>query len=450
MLKTFKNILKEHNVQKQSVVAAVSGGADSLCLLLMLNQVKKELDLHITCTHFNHNLRGTESKQDQIFVNELCQKFNIDFITIDWQQPKSSEDECRKARYDFLYQVAKQQNQAIVMTGHTQSDLAETFLLNLARGSGAQGLCSLNILSPMLQAKEITLLRPLLKFSAQDTRAYCVAQGIEARYDSSNNNLAYKRNLIRQQILPLLKDINPRVEEAIAQSAAIIHGHNSCIRQQAQKMADKLFNEKNSSYLEIAKEAFLSLPVPIAKEVAREALKRLLGSLKDIESKHIDLIIEATAKKNGSALSLPQNWQMLVSYDKFIFCLQKDDPPPLQATTIGMGEQVLFGQYVFTLQKTEQVPLKLDINHDIFWLENGQRLSIRPPHEGDRLLITTGSKKVSDILGEAKIERRQRMLIPLVTQDDIPLWLCGIQKSYKKYKKHNGQMAILSLAPKNN
>ena len=448
MLKIFKNILKEHNVQKQSVVAAVSGGADSLCLLLMLNRVKDELGLQIICAHFNHNLRNTESKQDQVFVQELCQKLGIAFVTADWPQPKNSENECRKARYEFLYEVAKQQNQAVVMTGHTQSDLAETFILNLTRGSGAQGLCSLNISSPMPQSAEIILLRPLLKFSTQDTHAYCAGQGIEARYDSSNNNPIYRRNLIRQQILPLLKNINPQIEEAVAQSAAIISEQHNYIKQQAQKLTAKLLSEKNSNNLEMDRESFLSLQMPIAKEVVREVLRKLLGSLKDIESKHIELIITASRGKNGSILSLPQGYQMVISYKKLIFCHQDDIFLMPQEVNIGVDEQVLFGQYVFTLQKIARTPLVLAPEQDVFWLENGQKLIIRSPQEGDRLPITTGSKKVSDILCETKIERRQRMRIPLVTQDSIPLWLCGIRKSHEKYKKQQGQMTVLSFTLK--
>jgi tRNA(Ile)-lysidine synthase len=240
-----------------TVVIAVSGGADSVSLLLALCELKKrgKLDLRLVAAHFNHELRGSESDADEEFVRGLTIKHKIEFATDRAGKLLSDgnlEQNARAARYDFLTRTAGNVEAFAVVTGHTINDQAETFLMNLIRGSGPAGLSGMKPIrilaedgekgrkgdgekdvqstdlplspSPLLPFSAFPLLiRPLLTWAKRiDTEGYCVDSGVEYRYDTMNEDTAFKRVRIRKILLPLLADFNPNIIETLAQTAGLM------------------------------------------------------------------------------------------------------------------------------------------------------------------------------------------------------------------------------------
>lgn len=190
------------------VVVAVSGGTDSTALLLLLADLVDELGLVLHVAHFDHRVRRTGAADAQ-FVADLAARVGATVRAGRADDVPKSEDDARRARYEFLRRVAAEHGGARIATGHTRDDQAETVLLHLARGSGIAGLAG------MRPSRE-GIVRPLLAIGREDTVAVCAAAGIEPRQDPTNRSLRYARNRIRRKVLPELAAINPQAAAAIA------------------------------------------------------------------------------------------------------------------------------------------------------------------------------------------------------------------------------------------
>ena len=238
----------------ETFVIAVSGGADSVSLMLALHELRerKKLENRFIVAHFNHNLRGNESEKDAEFVRGLTTELNFEFVC-KIQNSKfkiqnelgNLEENARNARYEFLTETARNLHAKYVLSAHTLNDQAETFLMNLIRGSGLEGLGGMKTLrslkskarSPKSKERldatenlqietpnaEIQLVRPLLNWAKrEDTENFCHLNEIEFRHDAMNDDLKFNRVRIRKILLPMLKDFNPKIIETLAQTAEIL------------------------------------------------------------------------------------------------------------------------------------------------------------------------------------------------------------------------------------
>ena len=250
----------------ERVVCAVSGGADSMCLLhLVWSQ-----GCDVTAAHFEHGIRGEESLRDAKFVEDWCVEHGIPVIIEHGDVPayaeesgKSLEEAARELRYEFLSRTAEKIGADHILTAHTRDDNAETMLFNLIRGSGTMGLRG-------IPRSRGLILRPLLQVSRAEIEAYLEDNQVPHVEDSSNQSDAYTRNLIRHRIMPLLREINPRFPEAAARTAALAARDEDCLSQMA---ADFINNELRDESLPLA--AFNALHPAIASRVARELMPGL-------------------------------------------------------------------------------------------------------------------------------------------------------------------------------
>jgi len=210
----------------KSIVAAVSGGADSVSLLLALHDLvnRKKLAIRLVAAHFNHKLRSLESDVDEEFVRVLCSRLKIELAlgTEYISSEGNLEQNARDARYSFLSNTAENLGAFAVVTGHTVNDQAETFLLNLIRGSGPDGLGGMRPVR-QLDGTHALLVRPLLSWAKRkETEGFCREMEVEYRYDTMNEDTAFKRVRIRKILLPLLEDMNPNIIETLASTAALM------------------------------------------------------------------------------------------------------------------------------------------------------------------------------------------------------------------------------------
>ena len=225
------HFIQEHHLvsHQQKLVVAVSGGPDSVCLLHIMVRLQGELDIRLHVAHLNHQLRGTESEADAQYVSNLAQQLGIPASieqravkSYQNQQRVSLEEAAREVRYAFLAQVAESIGASRVAVGHTIDDHIETILLHLIRGTGTRGLRGLLSSSQWQSTGDnLTVIRPLLPVSRDETASYCHHHQLMPRLDSSNLSLSQLRNRIRHQLLPQLKSYNPQVAEALLRTARI-------------------------------------------------------------------------------------------------------------------------------------------------------------------------------------------------------------------------------------
>ena len=282
----------------KTIVVAVSGGADSVSLLLALDELKKanKIDARIVAAHFNHRLRGDESDADEAFLRELASETKIELAVghSTLSIKTNIEQNARVERYDFLQRTAANLKAVAVLTAHTVDDQAETFLLNLIRGSGLQGLSAMSPIRRLSTAEpDVALVRPLLAWARRsDTEAYCHELGVKFRSDTMNEDESFARVRVRKILIPLLKDFNPKIVERLAETARLLRS--------------ELPDDRHMSPEPLKTADLLPMPPAGLKTLLRGWLAANRGDLRGIELKHIEAIERLIhGRKSGKTVELP-------------------------------------------------------------------------------------------------------------------------------------------------
>jgi tRNA(Ile)-lysidine synthase len=226
------------------LIVAVSGGADSLALLHILAHLRSIYPLGLIAATLNHGLRP-EAADEVAFVQQMAAAWDVPCIAGHVQLGTVGiEAAARKARYDFLAEVAQSTDSYAIATAHHADDQTETILMHLIRGSGVQGLVGMHMNAPLPYHPEYMLLRPLLSFSRASIDAYCAEHGLEPRQDKSNFDTHYRRNAIRHEIVPRLRQLNPQFDSALARLAKIVGAEEAFMQEQ--------FKTSHLSHIEFA------------------------------------------------------------------------------------------------------------------------------------------------------------------------------------------------------
>lgn len=300
-------------VEHDSLVVAVSGGMDSVALLDALVRIRQrgKLPMKLIVAHLNHMLRGEDSDGDEIFVRNLAAEHELDCLTeqiavadVAFDEKQNLEATARRLRYEFLERAAEQFAANLVCTAHTLDDQAETILMRMLRGTGAEGLAGVHEVRPLGQS--VTLIRPLLGITREEVVAHCQNYGLEFRHDCSNDSTEFTRNRVRHELLPLLKSFNPRVNQTLIRLAELISDDESFLRQAA---AEALAETRQGAGLSIKR--LMKHPLAIRKRVLRQWLSQIRGGLQRIEAVHLAAIERLIAAgKSGRIIELPGGWQV--------------------------------------------------------------------------------------------------------------------------------------------
>ena len=311
--------------REKLLVVGVSGGPDSVCLLHLLVGLKERLGISLHVAHLNHVLRGMESEADAQYVSELAERLGIG-VTLEQRDVKSYQSEhglsleeaAREVRYHFFAEVASSVGTDRIALGHTADDQAETILMRLVRGSGVYGLQGMQPLTQWesLADTRLMVVRPLLEVSRKEVEAYCQQHALTPRIDSSNLSSSYFRNRIRNELMPLLQSYNPRINEALLRTADSLAVDLSFLEQQVSQIWDKVVREGGEAIILNAKE-LIPLHPALQRYLLREAVRRLLGNLKDIEWRHIEKMMEALSMRAGKRLNLPRGLSFYIEREEF-------------------------------------------------------------------------------------------------------------------------------------
>ncbi len=319
LTKFARRLLREWRVlglpnSKQPVIVAVSGGADSVALLLSLDELRRaeKLEIEIVVAHVNHKLRAAASDADARWVGALARrlghKFVVHNIDVGKRVEKSKdnlEQAARNARYEFFAAAAKSRKSKFVLTAHTMNDQAETILLNLIRGSGIDGLSGIEPVRPLQSGSKVRLARPLLSWARrQDTEEYCQRAAIDYRQDEMNLDDAFTRVRIRNELLPSLEQFNPKFVETISRSAEIVREDSSALDLAATELLGQSIDNGTSQSL--LGDVLRTAPIAVRRRAIRLWLARQRGNLRRIERAHIVAIENLLlSTKSGRTIQLP-------------------------------------------------------------------------------------------------------------------------------------------------
>jgi tRNA(Ile)-lysidine synthase len=441
-----------HYIQKRSLfspgvtlLVAVSGGADSVCLLHLMLQLHKELDVKLQVAHLNHKLRGEESDDDAWYVVDLAHRLGVP-VTMDTRDITayrerrrcSLEEAAREVRYNFLAEAARKSGASCVLVGHTRDDQVETILMHIIRGTGIAGLRGLQdraTLRPGENGSPLAVVRPLLEVARQETVDYCRRSKLEPRNDSSNESHVFLRNRIRLELLPVLRNYNPQIDAAVLRLAAIAADQVSYIEAQASTLWNEIAQTEGSTVYLDKKEMLKLLPT-MQRHLFRMAIEQLAGNLRDIEADHIEAMLNLLSSPAGKSLCLPHDLKLLVEYGRLIltFTGTSSCPFPLLENEISLtipGETLLPGWKV-TVGIGKKI-VSADTNGEnnftaSFDLDKtGKQLLVRARKRGDRFqpLGMKQTKKLQDFMVDARIPRTWRCRVPLLCSPQQILWVVG-------------------------
>lgn len=316
---------------EQTVLAAVSGGADSTSLLLALHDLRKrkKLNLRFIIAHYNHNLRGTDGEQDAQFVKNLAEHFDFELALGAGKVSNQGnlEQNARNERYQFLRETAEILHASIVLTAHTINDQAESILLNLIRGSGLEGLCGIKSKREIDERSEIMLARPLLNWAKRsDTEIFCLENKIEFRHDAMNEDLSFKRVRVRKILLPVLKELNPKIIETLAKTACLLREDYATLQKLVEQNNEspQYNNSKNNSSIQQEKYLLIKDLIDIFPSMRRLILRKWLknerGGLRLLTTKHFEAIEQLIiSRKSGRLVQLPGGEFIVKEKGKLIF-----------------------------------------------------------------------------------------------------------------------------------
>lgn len=432
-----------------NVIVALSGGADSMSLLHFLSKHAEYYGINVYAAHLNHMLRGAESERDYNFVNDYCDvsgiklfSRNSDISALAAKRGIGLEECGRQERYAFFEELCEQMANTVVATAHTSSDNAETVLLNITRGCGTDGLCGI----PPVRGK---IIRPLIKCSRTDVEKYCKENSISFVTDSTNLQDDYNRNKIRLKVIPVLKQINPSVEEAVNRLSDIASMNAAYISKAA---ADEYIRCENSVGLSVDKLRQCS------KEIIGDVIKYAVDKNFNIaaEKKHIGLIEKIISDGHG-AVELKKNMTVRIKKGSMIFEIIKDNSleecSPFIETALKLDNSFLYNgkifyfspKFDFTEKNKNKINKKLlnqCLSCDIISCDT----VIRHRKSGDtfRPLGRGCTKTVKKLFNEMNVPVNQRDKLLVAAKGSIVYWIenIGVSEDALCCDKNNGYFCI--------
>jgi tRNA(Ile)-lysidine synthase len=320
-----------------------------------------------------------------------------------------------------------------VAAGHTRDDHIETILMHLIRGSGTRGMRGLQPSTLWRSgADSLTIIRPLLELSHEETEGYCRQHRITPRLDASNLSLSPLRNRVRQQLMPLLESYNPAVAEALLRTGRIADDDITFLDAQVAQLWDKVIRQEGKTIV-LDRAGFERTAPALKRYLLRAAVERLLGSAKDIEMRHIEEMMSLANKAAGKRLSLPGGLTFAVEYDRYLLTPDPTTLSPLPKLEGEFplnipGETRLPGWRVeATIIKREEISEKDDLTTYLDPAKSGDRLTVRARRRGDRFqpLGLAQSKKLGEFMIDAKIPQTWRGRVPIVCSGEQILWVVG-------------------------
>lgn len=415
----------------QRVAVAVSGGADSMVLLHVLNQLQQTRGFTLLALHYEHGIRGAQSEEDMRFVQQACERLGVPLLTERGDAPGFAkaqglnlEEAARKLRYDFFLRCCEVQGIDRVAIAHHRDDLAETFLLHLIRGSGPQGLQAM----PYMRGG--IFIRPLLDVTRSEIEAYAEERGIAFRQDSTNEDVRYSRNFVRLQVLPQLRKLNPEVTGAIARAGRILEEEQQLLAEYTLREYAAIAQEQPGR-VALQLEALRQLPSAMRRRVLRKAVERCVGTLKDVGSAAMEQLEQlAVQGATGKVFSLPGIFFAQINYTLLILTKKMYTIDKMEQVCVGQGETLLPGGGRLTIKEAE-APEQFPNGKSLCqYIDAGQLPTdcvLRTRQEGDMFspFGMQGSQKLKEWFIDHKIPREQRERQLLLCSGSQVLWIVG-------------------------
>jgi len=425
---------------RDTVLAAVSGGPDSICMLDVLLELRDEFEFGVVVAHLDHRFRGDESACDAEFVRRFAEERGVTCVCEEENVPAfllchamSKQAAARMLRYRFLLKTSKLEYCQRIATGHTADDQAETVLMRVLRGAGPRGL------SGIPPKRDGMVVRPLLGVWRSEVLDHLKARGIDYRTDSSNLGRNYLRNRIRHDLMPTLEEYNPAVRESLARLGAIMVDTSANIdRQTDAAFADALKAARVGQFA-LDSRKFGRYDRAVQRSILRRAFEQLRPDLAPLPFRHTENILSlARREETGAVVGLPGGARARLEHGSIVLS-HGEGPPEFPEQDLPVPGAARFDDagLIITAELLPASEVDLDtsaIGDDtaLFdWDEIAAPLLVRPRREGDRFRPhgMEGTKSLKELFIDRKIAFSFRSAVPILCDRSGILWVVGLRRS---------------------
>lgn len=458
-------------VPGQRLVLGVSGGADSLCALDSLHC----LGYGVVVAHLDHQLRKGAWREAERVLS----------IARDYQLPavverkdvkahaghgRSIEEAARIVRYDFLVRVALEHQSEVICTGHTADDQVETIMMHLLRGAGPSGLAgmspstSLDGWVDIAGGQGLRLIRPLLETNREETKRYCLENGLDPIADPSNQSPSFLRNRIRLELIPMLEQYNPSLKAVILRMGEVMRAQAEFVAAAAAEAWPGVVRQAGVEAFSIHRSRCGALPTAVQRAVVREVVARVLPGIRDFGFQHVERAVDfirdpapgrredlanglemlaagedVIVRRRGSPVSLPGLPQLTSTRRRRL------KVPGKVRLAEGWTLQAEFVKLTAQARKVVERSGSQSVLLDRFIADD---LSVRPAEAGDRLrpFGMVGTTKVSDIFIDSHVPRIARPMWPILLSRGVPVWVVGVRVAEEtRLASTEGKVVVIRL-----
>ena len=422
MLDTVKALTTEYDMLPRGgkVLCALSGGADSICLLHLLHSLSADGDFQVYAAHYHHGMRGADADADAAFVEGFCRERNIpcvvergDVYGEARRRGLGVEETGRLLRYEFLRRTAERLGCNRIATAHNADDNLETLLLHLVRGAGLHGLAG-------IPPRRGDIVRPLLTTPRAAIEAYLAEHGLGHVEDCTNSDDSYARNRIRHQVVPVLRQLNPRLTESAAETMGYLRADDDYLNAQAAAAC------RNARWAEddlvIEARYIAQLPAAIAPRAVRRLLEMMGdGGAVNCSAAHLKAVVGLARGDDPSAVvHLPGGRLAQRVYKELLLTTQSPPLPPFLPTPLALdGETEVAGTPWRVRCRPVRCPDGSDRQPGALYLARealAPPLVLRPRQTGDEISLPRrgGTKSLKKLFIDEKVPRRERERIPVL------------------------------------
>lgn len=427
----------------KNIIAGVSGGADSMCMLHLLEELQEVYGYRLVVVHIHHGIRGKEAEEDMEYVENYCSIHNIPFYGYRFavkelakQWHLSEEEAGRRVRYQSFEEVRQMLGGGKIAVAHNRDDVSETFLFHLFRGSGLRGIAGI----PPVRDE---IIRPVLCLSRKRILEYLEMHGIEYKTDKTNLTDTYTRNKIRNQILPYVeREINAQASEHIWHTANMLKEMDEYMKEQEEKAYERTVKKEEDLVIRAA--LLLEYPKLIQKMVLRHCIEDVAGRLKDVTQVHVEMLQTLLTADTGKRINLPYRIQAENVYGQIHMSRKTEEKHSEESCTPvhlevkepdgscmlqQSGERLewKWKQAIPAFEKNEEKIYTKSFDYDIL----GCDFQVRTRRSGDYIVINRqgGRKKIKDYFIDRKVPKEERKRILLLARGNEVFWIIGYRIS---------------------
>lgn len=434
-----KAYIQNHHMLKkgEKIVVGVSGGADSVCLLFLLLNWRKEWDLKLQVVHVHHGLRGIQADADEQYVRKLCEEYEVplcvfheDVKVYARERGMTEEEAGRVLRRERFVQVKQETNASKIVLAHHKNDNVETMLWNLSRGSGLRGAGGIR---PVNGA----WIRPLLCVTREEIERYLNEHKIVYCEDETNQEDAYTRNRLRNHVIPYLQnEVNARAVEHIADAIEQFRMVGEYLEKETDRYVKTCIRRRGETWI-LQKESFEQVPEVMQSYVLYEILGEVAGQKKDLAQVHVQIVKELLEKQVGRRCDLPYQIQVQRCYEGLEICKKAE------------GEEEVVPEMEMRIFSKEECKATFPENPYTKWFDYDiikGTVTLRHRESGDYIVINKsgGTKKLKQYFVDEKVPQKEREKVWLVAEGKQIMWIVGYRQS-QKYQITDHTRTILEV-----